>query len=149
MLMLSIAFATYIYTASQWNWYPDSPTSACRSVQSYTIYSEVTPVGKIGLKKYIIDLLSGEDTTQLRYNNAAPSICQGTFVGDCGGVLPYDGVTMRVDPSQLVSLPAGPTSVTNSPRDFISTYALLVYNQGLANAYDIVISGMYAFWRRR
>lgn len=99
-------------------------------------------MGKVGLKKYIIDFFSGGDTSRLRYNNAAPSICQGTFVGDCGGVLPYDqGVTMRVDPSRLISLPAGPTSVTNAPRGFAVTYALLVYNQGLANAYDIEITG--------
>jgi len=134
-----IVSSSEIPLASQWNYYSNSATSGCENKTSYAVATEITPVGDIKVVKYIIDVTSttSAPSTGIRYASNSPSICS-SFVENCGGVATYTSPsTMRVNPSQLVRLPAGPNSVTGATTAFTQSYGLLVYNQAAANAYDI------------
>jgi len=107
--------------------------------------------GDIKIKKYIIDYQVPFGypltPTNLQIDYGSPSICASpttsTTVGFCNGVQPYTGPTnMRVNPNQLLTLPEGPTTIRRATNEFILTYAILVYNSGLANAYDLVITDL-------
>jgi hypothetical protein len=94
----------------------------------------------VALKKYIIAVDDLGFATTVTFDRTRPSICNGSWTDTCAGVTDYSNGDIRVDPSRLTVVPAGPTYARNAPRYSLLTYGILVYNQALAPAYNIIIS---------